>query len=124
MRIVQRTPEQRVRIPEFVEKWTRIGLATGALDRERAESALCRIYQMTGRSEPQIAWLPCPLSAMLSALTYEAILITQPAGDRGVGDLVDRILGSALPVTAAPASAWAGFAGEVDYANVVLEVPL
>jgi hypothetical protein len=38
--IQQLTPEQEARFPEFVERWTQIGLCTTPADRVKAEQAI------------------------------------------------------------------------------------
>jgi hypothetical protein len=69
----QLTPEQQARLPEFVDKWTKIALSTAPVDRERAEWALIRFYHVAGLAEPRIVWLPCPMSAALSAIAYARV---------------------------------------------------
>ncbi len=67
------TAGQRARIPEFIDKWIRIGLSTGPADRPRAEAAIKGLYALAKLREPRIFWLPCPLSAGLAALCHGAI---------------------------------------------------
>jgi hypothetical protein len=69
----QLTPEQQARLPEFVDKWTKIALSTAPVDRERAEWALIRFYHAAGLAEPRVVWLPCPMSAALSAIAYARV---------------------------------------------------
>ena len=45
-KIEKLTPEQEARFPEFVEKWTRIGLCTDPADRPAAERAIAEIYRV------------------------------------------------------------------------------
>jgi hypothetical protein len=60
------TAAQRVRFPEFVQKWTAIGLSTEPADRPRAEAALRLMYRQAGHKEPQIVWCGSPLSQGLT----------------------------------------------------------
>lgn len=46
------TPEQEARMPEWVEKWTKIGLSTEPADFDRAEAAGRACYRATGIPEP------------------------------------------------------------------------
>ena len=69
----QLTPEQQARLPKFVDKWTKIALSTAPVDRERAEWALIRFYHAAGLAEPRVVWLPCPMSAALSAIAYARV---------------------------------------------------
>lgn len=44
MKIESLTPEQVARFPEFVERWTNIGLCTDPADRPAAERAIHETY--------------------------------------------------------------------------------
>ena len=58
--ITSLTKEQSDRFPEFVDKWTRIGLSTEPADRPRAESALRAMYAQAGFKHPKIVWCGSP----------------------------------------------------------------
>lgn len=73
-KITSLTPEQKARFPEFIKKWTDIGLCTKPADRPRAEKAITALYDLAKLKEPKIVWLPCPISAGLSAVYYTALL--------------------------------------------------
>ena len=60
------------RVPEFIDKWTAIGLSTVPIDRDWAERALACFYELAGLAEPWVVWAPCPISAVLSAAVYAA----------------------------------------------------
>jgi hypothetical protein len=61
------TAKQEARIPEFVEKWTQIGLSTDPADRPRAERAIAEMYARAGLAAPRkIVWCGSPLSQMLT----------------------------------------------------------
>jgi hypothetical protein len=62
-KITSLTPEQLDRFPEFVERWTQIGLCTTPADRVKAEQAIELMYKVEGLKPPkQIVWYNSPLS--------------------------------------------------------------
>jgi hypothetical protein len=66
------TEAQIARIPEFVERWTKIGLCTDPADRPRAEAAIREMYRQGGLEPPsRIVWCGSPLSQWLT----QAIMI-------------------------------------------------
>ena len=73
-KIKKLTEAQQSRFPEFVDKWIKIGLSTEPADRPRAEKAIAGIYRLANLKEPRVIWLPCPISAALSAVCYAAII--------------------------------------------------
>ena len=73
-KITKLTPEQEARFPEFFRKWTTIGLSTAPADRPRAEKAIAGLYKLARLKKPRIIWLPCPISAALSAVCYAKII--------------------------------------------------
>src|SRR5260221_13272501 len=84
MRTAPLTAGELAPIPDFIGKWIRIGLSAVPGDHARAEPAPCRLYTAAGLAEPAVVWAPCPLTAMLSALTYTAVRPTgRRAGTRG-----------------------------------------
>ena len=63
LKIESLTQKQIDRFPEFVERWTKIGLSTAPADRPKAESAIREMYVMAGLKPPaQIVWCGSPLS--------------------------------------------------------------
>lgn len=48
------TPEQEARVPEFVDKWRKIGLCTEPADWNRAEKGIKQIYKDAGLKSPKI----------------------------------------------------------------------
>ena len=80
-KIMKLTPDQEARFPEFVRKWIDIGLSTQPADRPRAEAATAGLYRLANLNEPQVIWLPCPISAALSAVCY-ARAYPAPSGNR------------------------------------------
>ncbi len=61
------TRSQIVRFPEFVDRWTRIGLCTDPADRPAAEHGIRTAYQIAGMREPtRIVWCGSPMSQALT----------------------------------------------------------
>jgi len=79
------TPAQIARFPEFVDKWTRIGLSTEPADRARAEAGIELAYKVAGLYAPKIVWCGSPLS---NALTRALV------NKNSVGDSVWAYTGS------------------------------
>jgi len=82
MKIEKLTTEQITKFPEYVRKWTNIGLSTEPANRPAAEAAINRMYTIAGIKEPKIVWCGSPLSQGLT----RAIL--QKANKASVGDSV------------------------------------
>src|ERR1700735_1341456 len=93
--ITKLTPAQEARFPEFVRKWTSIGLSTQPADRPRAEKAIAGLYKLANLKEPRVIWLPCPISAALSA-TFYAKAIQHRLVERPKGATVGSAVGSAV----------------------------
>jgi hypothetical protein len=96
-RIERLTAEQVARLPEFVERWTKIGLCTEPADRPRAEAAIREMYRQGGLEPPTaIIWCGSPLSLALS----RAITLDQkrrmPAADVSTWDSVCRSVGASV----------------------------
>ena len=70
-KITKLTSDQEARFPEFIRKWIDIGLSTQPADRPRAEKAIVGLYRLAKLEKPMVIWLPCPISAALSAACYE-----------------------------------------------------
>ena len=71
--ITELTAAHQARFPEFVAKWTKIGLSTEPADRPRAERAIAGLYRLAKLKEPRLIWLPCPISGALAALVYTQV---------------------------------------------------
>ena len=66
-KIERLTPEQIARFPEFVKRWTDIGLCTDPVDRPKAEAAIHDAYRCAGLEPPRkIVWCGSPLSQGLT----------------------------------------------------------
>src|SRR5271154_1391473 len=88
------TPEQTARFPEFIKKWTDIGLCTAAADRPRAEAAIRTMYERAGLTLPKrIVWCGSPLSM---AVTYAVL---RKLGAKGENDPALKQLREALAVS-------------------------
>ncbi len=60
------TAAQIARFPEFVKKWTEIGLSTQPANRKEAEDGVCEAYRIAGIKKPRIVWCGSPLSQGLA----------------------------------------------------------
>ena len=61
------TPAQVAKFPEYIERWTDIGLSTLPADRGAAEAAIADMYRQGGLSPPEkIVWCGSPLSQGLT----------------------------------------------------------
>ena len=89
-KIVKLTEQQRARMPEWVEKWTRIGLSCEPADREKAERGIRDCYRLCGIAEPRrIVWVDSPIVCVVCGPIVEQVLCGKgdPLGVRaGVSD--------------------------------------
>jgi hypothetical protein len=60
------TPEQIARFPEFIDKWTKIGLSTEPADREAAEAGVAEAYRAANLLPPRVVWCSSPLAMGLT----------------------------------------------------------
>ena len=67
------TKEQIAKFPEYVDKWTKIGLSTEPADRPRAEIAIKKMYEVAKLKEPKIVWCDSPCSAYFTILIIEKL---------------------------------------------------
>ena len=75
------TPEQIARFPEYVARWTDIGLRTEPASRGAAEDAIREMYRAGGKEPPKkIVWCGSPLS---QGLTRAIILDKKLVADVG-----------------------------------------
>lgn len=66
MKIEKLTPAQTARFPEFIDKWTQIGLSTEPANRPEAEAGIVAAYKVAGLCAPKIVWCSSPLSQGLT----------------------------------------------------------
>jgi len=96
-RIESLTDEQIAKFPEYVKRWTDIGLCTDPADRPRAEAAVRKCYEIAGLPPPKrIVWCGSPLSQGLTRAIVMG-LDGKSAVDVGkgvVGSVVDSVWGS------------------------------
>jgi hypothetical protein len=91
------TDAQKARFPEFVSKWTNIGLSTAPADRPRAERAIAEMYGAAGLTAPKrIVWCGSPLSQGLTrAIVLNADSVCDSVGD-SVWDSVKVSVGDSV----------------------------
>ena len=67
------TEEQKARFPEFVKKWTDIGLCTEKANRKEAEDGIIEAYKIAGLKRPKIVWCDSPLSQGLTRIIVQKL---------------------------------------------------
>jgi hypothetical protein len=106
-RITGLTQEQRARCAEFAQKWTATALSTEPADRPRATAAIHGLYRLAKLSPPQVIWLPCPLSAALSATAFAALRNAGIAAGGMLGGDEDNAIKLAVSACRAKVTAFA-----------------
>jgi hypothetical protein len=81
------TAEQIAKFPEYVDRWTKIGLSTEPADRPRAEAAIRWMYRNAGLADPRIVWTQSPLG---NCLALQA-LKSGSVGARAMGSVWDNV---------------------------------
>ena len=115
---------QKALFPDYVRKWIGIGLSTQPADRERSERAIAGLYRLAKLKEPRVIWLPCPISAALSAVVYARLRNSSASEASGVysavRSAVDSAVGSAVgsAVDSAVRSAVGSAVGSAVYSAV------
>src|SRR3990167_3257583 len=74
--ITELTDAQKARFPEFVDKWTQIGLSTEPANRPMADEAIRKMYAIAGLESPKIVWCSSPLA---NGLTQQIIVTAKGA---------------------------------------------
>ena len=65
------TKEQEARFPEFIDKWTKIGLCTEPANRSMAEKGVREAYRISGLKPPKkIVWCGSPFSMGLTRALF------------------------------------------------------
>lgn len=59
------TPEQEARIPEWVDKWLKVGLSTERMDREKSKEAVEKICKVIDVENPEILFARSPKEAIM-----------------------------------------------------------
>jgi len=62
--ITELTAEQKAKMPEYVDKWVKIGLSTEPADRPKAEEIMDRIYAVAKFDPPKKIWVDSPFAAI------------------------------------------------------------
>jgi hypothetical protein len=108
--ITKLTKAQRDRFPEFVDKWTKIGLCTEPANRKEAEKGVIEAYGVAGLKAPRIVWCGSPLSQGLT----RAIIIDKTMASvwASVGDSVWASVGDSVG-DSVWASVWASVGASV-----------
>lgn len=71
--ITELSPEQIAKFPDYVRKWTDIGLSTEPADRPKAEEAIKSMYLRVGLDVPRIVWCGSPLGNFLTKATLQKL---------------------------------------------------
>ena len=67
------TKEQEARFPEFVRKWTEIGLSTAPLNRARILDALTRAFREVNKPPPRLVVCSSPLASTLTRAVLASV---------------------------------------------------
>src|SRR5215471_18380124 len=87
---IELTEAQLARVPEFADRWTKIGLCTEPADRPRAEAAIREMYRQGGLDPPaKIVWpgVGVPIYNSVFACIWDSVRVGRGGGvwDVGVG---------------------------------------
>jgi len=94
-RLDRLSAEQQALIPVVKEEWLRVGLATGAADRDAAWQGARAAFEVAGLNPPSIqVWLRSPLEGMVGA--HILGLGWRPVADRVEGEVWGRVKAPAL----------------------------
>ena len=82
MRIDKLTPEQAARFPEWVNKWSEIGLSTEPADFEKATEAALRGYKLANLNRPMVVLrMPSPFAATVGG-TMALLMLKEIFGQK------------------------------------------
>jgi len=93
---IQPTAEQSRRYFDYTSKWWNIEKSTRPADRPRAEAAIAGLYRLAQLEAPRVIWLPCALSAALSAAVYGAFRYPGTSASRTLDSKASRALRDAV----------------------------
>ena len=88
--ITKLSAEQIKRFPEFIDKWTNIGLSTQPANRKEAERGIVESYRIAGLEPPRIVWCGSPLSQGLTRS------IVSSFSDNVVANVMDNVMDSVM----------------------------
>src|SRR5271166_662331 len=90
--IEELTLDQQARFPEFVDKWTRIGLSTEPADRPLAEQAIRMVYECGGVKPPnKVIWFGSPKAMIEASSNYK-----NPVRDSVLNSVLNSVSNSVL----------------------------
>jgi hypothetical protein len=72
-KVTSLTEAQKARFPEFVKKWTDIGLSKEKANRKEAEEGIVEMYKIAGLKKPRIVWCDSPLSQGLTRMIVQKL---------------------------------------------------
>ena len=84
-KIEKLTPEQIAKFPEYVKRWTDIGICTEPANREDAEKAIAIMYESAGLKKPKIVWCGSPFSNALTRVITKEIFGNKKNRGFGLG---------------------------------------
>src|ERR1700749_1955196 len=67
------TEEQKAKFPEYIKKWTEIGLCTKPANRKLAEKGIIKAYVAAKLPIPKIVWTTSPLASGLTRAVIEKL---------------------------------------------------
>ena len=73
MKIDKLTTEQEDKFPEFIKKWTDIGLSTEKANRKEAEKGIVEMYEIAGLKKPKIVWCDSPMAQGITRLVVQKL---------------------------------------------------
>ena len=94
--ITELTETQKSKLPEYVDKWVKIGLNTEPANRVEAEKGIELAYKIAGLKKPKIVWTLSPLSSGITRYCVFGILknITNSVGDSMVNSVGNSMVNS------------------------------
>ena len=88
------TKEQTALFPEYIDRWTHIGLSTEPANRPAAEEGVRQAYAVAGLPPPRIVWCSSPLAMALTRAVVQKLPDAAP-GD-SVGDSLWDSVGASV----------------------------
>jgi hypothetical protein len=132
--ITKLTYAQGAKFPDYVKKWTDIGLCTLPADRPRAEAAIRKLYELSELSPPrEIVWVESPIVGAFAAAITARILSENPsrfysAVDSAVYSAVGSAVRSAVRSISwhswMGGSLWSAIASWIDFMRSELGVAI
>ena len=94
--ITQLTKAQEARLPEFIKKWTDIGLSTEPANRIEAEKGIIAAYKSVGLEAPKIVWCDSPLTQGLTKAIVFGLLESQAKGRQSVRTSLGQLVAQSV----------------------------